>query len=260
MTLNSSHIGLGFFYEIQRHYGVEMRSSFRQYRIQLRKLATTKAREVFLLKCRRHEIYPRFILDKTNSFFKRITNKPNISLNNIHSQLNKILLNTEIDACISQKRKMEISINQLKNTIAICQPHSIMFIENADQFHKRLLQEQNQILFAKLTELLRTQNHLNDIPFEPSFIENISTVQIPYDMSLLLSLGPKFAMQPEKLPVPDIICDLEHIVSRFAHPNISDPMRSQLVYTPSLNIWRHTNQPTVFNVFYKKLQWPLSVS
>lgn len=149
------------------------------------------------------------------------------------------MLNQEIDACISRKRNFEITSNQLKDTIAICQPHSTLFIANTDQFYKRCLQQQNRKLFAKFTGLLRTQNHLNDIHFEQSFIENISSVQIPHDMSLLLSLGPKFAMQPEKLPIPDIICDLEHIVSRYAHPNIADPMRSQLVYTLTKHMKAH---------------------
>lgn len=230
-----------FYFEIQRHYGANMRQHFRQIQIHSNRLASTKAREVFLLKCRRFELVPRFILDKTNPFFNRLTDKPNATLNNLRTQLNKALLNHEIGQCITLKRNVEFELTHLKSIINGCQPHAQTHIDNINNLFAVDLRNKNLRLFSKFSHLLHCQQHLPDIIFEENFIENLTTTNIPYEMSLLLSLGPKFAMKPDELPIPDLVCDLEFLISKFAHPNIANAIRSQLVYA----LTKHStmNQP-----------------
>lgn len=237
----------GFFQHIQRHYGPQMRDNFRSYQRALNQLCTTTAREVFLLKCRRHGICPRFILDKVHNLFLPYAHIPNC-----HTQrqlLQKTLLNYEISNCIKEKTTSATLVQTLKSVISICDEAEQFLSINYTSFcNKR--NANNQQLFHKFRHLLDHQQHVPDIHYEETFIENISGEIIPYEMSLLLSLGPKFALLPEKLPIPDIVRDVEYIVSRSAHPSIINAVRSQMAYT----ITRHSKIPIRPNRVHRFLQ------
>ena len=119
-----------------------------------------------------------------------------------------------------------------------CHQAANLFLEWIDRLYDKNMLKNNSDLSFKFMHLLRTQGHIPDIKFEESFIKNSTDLQIPYEMSVLLSLGPKFALTPERIPIPEIITDLEYIVSRYSHPNLTNAVRGQLTYT----LTKHTKK------------------
>lgn len=157
--------------------------------------------------------------------------------------LQRIILNYEISNCIRDKFNIRNSVDIIKNTISFCGDDATHFISVNLSVFNHNLKKYNSDLYSKFQHLLNTQQHLPDIHFEDTFVENISGEQIPYEMLLLLSLGPKFALPPDTLPIPDMIRDIEYIISRSAHPSIINAVRSQMAYT----ITRHSKKPIHLN-------------
>lgn len=90
-------------------------TSRRQYRRQYDKLAQQKARLVFLLKCRRHKLNPRFIMDKVNHLLKnynRVSGTIKHQVKSVMNNLKSKLLNIEISICNSDIEKLKRQIEE----------------------------------------------------------------------------------------------------------------------------------------------------
>lgn len=198
------------------------------------KLSVEKARQVFLLKCRRHDIIPRFILDKTKHLEAKKDQPRNVMLSNENmlSKLRTSLLNIEISSCCYSLQKLVDNIDQNKQQIieqwAIQAPN---FIQEQDQIFKKNLTSNNKSLFEKFERLKKAQDVNDDIHYDEKFVKNISGEQVPTEMMILLGLGPKFAVLPHNFPSLDIVTDVEFIISRFAEEPIKKAVRGQLAYT-----------------------------
>lgn len=205
----------------------------------IKRIAKQKARLVFLLKCRRQEIYPRFLLDKVNKIFRPYENNGARIGRSIEKQRMKLLhglLNTEISQC---SRLIEIIEKPFCSGDHDAKGHNILvFNEHQQQVFESQLKESNQHLFRKYSVLLEQQNHLEDIKYDPTFIKNFTDLDIQKDVLLLLSLGPKFSTVPEQLPIMDLATDVEFIISRYADEEIKRPLRGSTFY--SLTKWSKT--------------------
>lgn len=227
-----------FFANIQRQYGINTRDDFRAIQRLTEKLSSNVSREVFLLKCRRYEIVPRFILDKTTKMFSTYTTTFKRETNSIMSYVCNKILGFEIGMCNRSIRQTQIRIASLKMRLPSNDPITDQFISIIDEFYEKNLADHNQTLCGKFSYLLQSQNHLPDIKYEETFVKNSTNLKIPFEMSILLSLGPKFALEPDRVPIPEIIRDLEYIVSRYSHPLIVNAVRGQLTYT----LTKHSKQ------------------
>lgn len=111
--------------------------SQRQFCKQWDKLAKQKARLVFLLKCRRHNLTPRFILDKVTHLFKDYkVQSQNISrkLASLKTNINQQLLNVEISICNNDISRLEQNIVQANITIP---PESSVEAVNQVELHEQ---------------------------------------------------------------------------------------------------------------------------
>lgn len=180
------------------------------------KLAQQKARLVFLLKCRRHNVFPNFILHRTaklksNSDCVKVRQITRLAI----EELNRKLLNAQIaDCCFMIKRLYK------KENVT----------NDDNQQYKTALKYNNHRLYRKFNQLLQKQNTIDDIKYDDSFIKNCSGVNIPKEMTILLGLGPKFALPTLELPALDLIADIEYIISRHAAEPIKKVMRSHLTH------------------------------
>ncbi|KAJ6646371.1 hypothetical protein Bhyg_01582 [Pseudolycoriella hygida] len=119
-----------------------------------------------------------------------------------------------------------------KMGLSQCNPQTTnQYLNAIDKSFDESLAQHNASLHTKFMHLLNTQNYIPNMKYDESFVQNISGVDVPEEMTLILSLGPKFAILPERLPIPDIIRDLEYIVTRYSHPSIVNAVRGQLSYT-----------------------------
>lgn len=163
-------------------------------------LANNKSRQVFLLKCRRQNITPRFILDKVDHLLSGYRSNQWFAPNDIdvvNRFLCQKLLNMEIGACCQQ-------IDQQQRLVGDT--------TDLPQYHNGLW-TQNQHLNRKFKRLLAEQTHLDDVFYDDTFIKNFSNVDVPKDVLTIFGLGPKFAVAPSEYPILDLVTDVEHIVS-----------------------------------------------
>lgn len=219
-----------YFFNIQQRYGTATRNNFRAIQRLTEKLSSNVSRDVFLLKCRRYEIIPQFIINKTASLFSPYSDMfP--ETNTMQSHLRNKILDFEITICNRSRRKLLMEISRRKMCLSDCQQDAQPFLESIEQSYDRSLARNNEALNVKFTHLLKAQGHLPDIKYDESFVKNTTNLEIPHEMSVILSLGPKFALKPDRLPIPEIITDLEYIVSRYSHPNLVNAVRGQLTYT-----------------------------
>lgn len=207
-------------------------STRHEYEKTLNLLARTKSRQVFLLKCRRLHIVPRFIMDRTNRVLKpydKESAKTRNSVSSHISSLNFALLNIEIGICCNAVRDITSKIERLRTLGSYANSNETITVHGTN--YKNALKSHNTQLHGKLRNLVASQGILNDIKFDESCIKNLTTTPIPNDVLTLLSLGPKFAVCPQNPSIRDLITDIECIVTRFTKEPVTRITRGQLGYT-----------------------------
>lgn len=202
-------------------------------------LARTKARQVFLLKCRRLKLTPRFISDRTSRVLLAYENETEETRKSVHRHvetLNHSLLNIEIGICCHKIEDINAAISHSKSLIEsnVTVEQSTIFTRCQLTF-EQTLRSQNNHKFEKLSALIQQQGILNDIQFDPSCIKNMTNIEIPKDVMVLLSLGPKFAVRPSEIPINDLITDVECINSRITDANVKRIARGQTAYLLAKN-------------------------
>lgn len=196
----------------------------------IEKLAKSKARLVFLLKCRRSDIIPRFIMDKVRNLQptfqqpSQIVKKTKAAIEGIK----KTLLNSEIGQCCYVIKQLE---QQLESNVVDANSTFIHGNDASSQYQENL-NRHNKRLFLKFDRLKREQPPLSDIHLNKNFIKNISGEVIPYEMLVLLSMGPKFALPPTDFPTFDVITDVEHIARGISNDEkIQKRFRGEMGYS-----------------------------
>lgn len=167
------------------------------------RFAKNKSRQVFLLKCRRQKITPRFISDKIQHLLTHYTSNQFFAQNDVSAVNNFLqnkLLSMEIGACCRQ----------------ICERQHQWSIPPDDVTYTRALHQQNAKLNAKFQHLLATQHHLAHVSYDETFVKNFTNTEIPRDVLTIFGLGPKFALAPTVLPVLDLLTDIESITNTHA--------------------------------------------
>lgn len=189
------------------------------------KLANQKSRLVFLLKCRRHNVFPNFILRNTSKFESKsqCASAKNI-MHNAIVEFNRKLLNAEISDCCYRVKMLS---NNISNNSSSNNDSTSTAEEN---YYQNSLSINNNRLHRKFNELIKKQKQLDDIKYDESLIKNFSGIEVPHKMLVLLGLGPKFALPHLEIPTLDLIADIELIVSRFAAEPIKKAMRAHLTF------------------------------
>ncbi|XP_037048105.1 uncharacterized protein LOC119082641 [Bradysia coprophila] len=200
----------------------------RQHRKTSEKLAKQKARLVFLLKCRRHNIVPRFILDQVNRLFKKYSNAPQSARNQVDTariNLMQTMLNVEITMC---HRDLDYLKNKLESLSQSTTEETLSLSKDSYEIE---LKRSNKMVYEKFVKLQQTQEHTKNIRFDESFIKNLTSHTIPEEMKLVLSLGQKFSITPEEDPIIDLASDIELAIKREVPLNAQRAARGDALYS-----------------------------
>lgn len=103
--------------------------------------------------------------------------------------------------------------------------------ESQSKLYEHNLQIHNKRLFKKFTRLKNEQHPLSDISLNDKFIKNVSNINIPKEMMILLSLGPKFALPPNHFPTLNFITDVEYLTQSIEDDNAKKRFRGDMGYT-----------------------------
>ena len=209
---------MGFFQDIQHHYGANAVGLLKCWVKTNNKLASLRNRRNFLLQCRHHSIYPRHITDHSTPF---------ISLTDVHNgrtlqhikdlnlRLEHKILNIEIKVTHQNITRLEKCLDNTIKRLTTILPNHIVF----DFQHKQTVSynftfhriKQNNV--RKFNNLLTAQRR--PVRTKDNWLKNLTNVQIPTDIKNFLALGPKFSLQPsiKDFSIVKLLADFESIVN-----------------------------------------------
>lgn len=193
---------------------------------------------IFLLKCRRLQVIPHFLINRTNRILQAYCNKSEQTKETVRrhvDELNRALLNIEIGMCCGEITHDEKLLRNLSERSTAHQLSTQN--QNKVNYNQTLLKE-NKRLDKKLKNVIAEQGILNDIKYDDSCLKNLTSVAIPNDVATLLSLGPKFAMPPENIPIDDMITDIECIISKHSIEPTKKIARGQVGHTLAIAVNR----------------------
>lgn len=226
-----------------------------------KKLTNTKNRKKFLLECRRKNIFPRFIQNKTKIFDYSLyqqQHKHLSLLDNACIKFMKNFLNLEIKLCIHQakqqeKNKLEI-LNRLEDQLVT--PDYIIL--------QQYLQEKDFWLSNKTNERLQKKIHtihghqqLKEPIFNDDYCINLSKTPIPEEVKKFLGLGNNFAMPLNEIKENDLfsmIVDTDFLLKSDIIPIEHKDAIKSLVTHDYINYFKRDKQLTtnkkLINEFY----------
>ncbi|KAI4463179.1 hypothetical protein MML48_4g00019260 [Holotrichia oblita] len=74
------------------------------------------------------------------------------------------------------------------------------------------------------------ENNKNYYPIlQEDWIINLTDIIIPENVKLIISLGPKFSVDVNHIPLDDLICNIEYIIQNSVVPNKQNTLRNKLV-------------------------------
>lgn len=211
---------MGFFQDIKNRYGRNMMNYMKEFSNNNVKLAKLKNRRIFLLQCKKQGICPRHILNNLKNIEYQFEYKDSKSGHRIISFINKFgfkIMNMEIDLTHKNLIYLEKRQDSLKNEIQKDLPEIIWL-----DYSHRLLIKFNKIFhiiknknIKKLEKLKKEQKFT--IITQDSWLKNLSNNELPESVKTILSLGPKFCIQPNTrdIKIPNLLSEINGIVSKI---------------------------------------------
>ncbi|XP_072377933.1 uncharacterized protein [Diabrotica undecimpunctata] len=209
----------GFFVSIKRKYGLNCTLLLKRWSKLNEKLARTEAKKTFLIQCRKTKRYPRFLNDRTDHLMQStmgtLSNKLKRRADAINTQVRARLLNFHISSVHSDIAFIHRQMSNIFIQLEPLLPSNIL-----DQYETSLLKKYTFFLNNSLSHLQTKLNNLGStpfsrLPFHDKWIKNLTNIQIPRNILKLLSLGPKFGLQPSfnDYSVCNFVADIENILS-----------------------------------------------
>lgn len=221
----------------RRFYTGVHATDYRKYVFKLNKLIPSRH---FLLKCRRYDLMPRFILDKKSKYFH-----PLLQFDHPYKEDVERLINTVQRKVLN----MTIRINdwRIRDLEKIVSSHKQQLLNSGEREVSYNIVEQllGEASFLKLSskrnlikkfQMLQDNQRKEHIQFDLESVINLTDLVIPEDVRKLCSFGPKLSLQYEKsdAPIIDFLASVENSI-RTLNRNIDekDKIRSEVTYATS---------------------------
>jgi hypothetical protein len=221
-----------FFQNIQIQYGVEVRKHLNHYKNISRKISMCKPRNNFLLRCRKFQIFPRFINDKIHHFFSSLfkQNHPyQKNIEEIKQRLRKSILNLEIKICNFELRKLQGQFCTTSQFLENSLPPGVLttFMDHENENYNISYQRERTRLTEKYDFLVRKQHQPESVIFNESCFINLTEKEFPKNAKIILSFGPKFSVPNKKddIPTMNLICDIEGAITSFCNEDDGNEVR-----------------------------------
>ncbi|XP_044760198.1 uncharacterized protein LOC123317657 [Coccinella septempunctata] len=121
----------------------------------------------------------------------------------------------EISFTIKRIGVLSSNLEQLKTKLSGLVPEGILerFLHTQNKSYKTIYSNNNKNLNKKFWDLKKQK--IQSIKIKDEWLHNLTTTQIPTDIKVILSLGPKFSIAPLPIidsPIKNIIADVENII------------------------------------------------
>ncbi|GAB0097133.1 hypothetical protein DMENIID0001_127340 [Sergentomyia squamirostris] len=218
-----------------KEFGQDVMQLCKEYSRTTEKLALCKSRRYFLLQCNQKNLFPKHIITKVNSLMDIVVqDSPFIDQAFLlMDTFKRKILKLEIKithwrlSMLSKKRdECYIAITDSMGTHFDIQE----FFKEQKWFHDRILSKKIEILNNKISVLVRQEEEgAFTTVGKQKFLVNTTDVELPYGVTELLSLGPKFVLPGQKIPIFHIIADIEEIVGDVEESVEKDELRTRMV-------------------------------
>lgn len=210
-------------------------------------------RRIFLLECKKSGVHPNHITSRVTSLCGAITDETSArEVTDFNRKVIQNILKLEIKITIKKILRVERECSRLWEILEGSLPTHIL-IEFQRRQNIRYNYEFHNIKTTNLSKIdhLKSQQ-LNKLVTQTKWFRNVSSVQIPNDITQLLSLGPKFSIEiPKKeVSVQRILAEVENILSFDSYSD--DNNRNILRARATNNITNYLLKAPVINNYYQK--------
>lgn len=234
-----------FYQELITTYGEAAKNSLKMINKIKVRIIKQKCRQVFLLRCRRSQLKPKFLKFHT----KQITFLNNKLKQNFIKLKNKFqaqILNLAISECIINIKKQEHTLQtEIKKAQEIIHTDTLTkFTEITEQECQRLNQKiKNNLIkkFNTLIEIKRNEDQNKIKTNRKKWVENLSDENIPDNVVEVLSLGPNFALpyNEKNFPIVPIITAVESSIDKI---DTEDKKEIREIVCNTLNNFKNKTQ------------------
>lgn len=217
---NTGQINGGFYKKIAHAYGWRTQKQFKLYAANNCKLSKSISRRHYLLKCRRKRLIPSFIESRVNRFrcmFAKspVEKKVDTCLKSFMDKLLNLCIEENSVTIYETKRRMgQIKEKFEHSAVSGLREAWYSFESQNDIFKTASIQKCNVTCKRKLDRL--HSRNMNRIEWNESAVVNMTNIEVPAEVKMMLSFGPKFAVDyaPEEVPLLRLITDCENICNR----------------------------------------------
>lgn len=208
-----------------------------EYRKNLFKMQRQIRSKHFLLKCRKFDLMPRFILDKQKSYFNCLCNVEHPfkdKVDKIISTVQRKILNMSIKICCWNVKNLWKNVAHHKKLLyetcdATVADHTV---EQLDESAQDISIDAKNRLIKKFQGLQRKQRK-SSLQFDCDSVVNLTDIVIPGDVIKLLSLGPKVSISYEhgEAPILKCLADVENFIRSLGiDTDNKDVIRNDVAY------------------------------
>lgn len=251
-----------FFAQISQQYGQPTATHYKNYASTYSKLGNMQNRKRFLIKCRQDGLLPTHIVHSLKCVHELIAKRSPLhyKLSKAVLRLQKTILNIEIEDTFHQLHilsQQAATIKQQIISLTTPEHHTHFFFTQEFAYYR------NYHIKAKQTDrkhrkLIAKNSSIHDsIPtVNQKALFNATNKPTPPETSILLSMGPKFALPYTdicSMPLFHVIADIENILTDQKDSSIRETTRCQLI-NKMQNFIHHrisTHIPTPLEKFCK---------
>jgi hypothetical protein len=206
---------------IKSTYGDNIHQLMTGYSNDVTHQAKLTSRKDFLQKCKKDDVTPRFIRDKSSIFdslYQQLDDNSFLEqVDNLKSDFQKKFLNLEIRLCYDKIRKINKKVEVTQFEIFRRIPLEIFngFIQSQDKKYDKIFKSDSEYLGNKFNKLNNQQNVVSQEILNEDWFVNLTETVIPVETKFLLGLGPKFALPIEKrsdIPIFDLLREFEDVI------------------------------------------------
>lgn len=178
-----------------------------KYRTEKLKLLNNRSTIIFLIKCRKYGITPKFIQNSTKNIKgifhttdEKIEKTLRLHIENFHSKILNLLIKQNHEVRKINTKNVENIENSLRNTLTADDAKAFFNSEQIiDKKTKHEVKSRHQKKFKALQEQQRKEL---DIKHNDKWFVNTTNLMIPENVEWLLSHGKKFALPQTKNDFP----------------------------------------------------------
>lgn len=208
---------MGFFEDVRNRYGPTTYKSIKDHIHLKTQLASWENRRNFLLQCKFHQVFPRHIQQNVNCLYSVMDNSHPFMF--MLDQLTRSFMHKIL------KLEIKIAIWKIGRIKSILKDNVLLFQTNLDIYHFNQFVSVCNLKYNTAYSRIKL-NHIKKIESlklgsvgncrspPDGWLKNLTSIEPPSEVSRLLALGPKFALNHTKadFPIVDIIKDIEFII------------------------------------------------